>query len=580
MSSPLTPSPLMLAPSSPSSSSLQLRRATSSQFDLAAANKVFHIPELVDIIASYLTPSALAACALLTRELNTLFTPYIWGNLHITTRDQESRFLQHDARATIARNREMIRSVSIGSHRVMTMLSLAFKTPPTNIRSLKLNWQGHDYNYDNGDPWVFGNVSNYCPEWDVTLTHLLTNCPRLETLDMDLTIINLPNIETAFQGLKHLKTLRLRSFRGAQARPATLARIMDALPTGIETLTIDMRLSHDESDVPEPPFVPQGSRTNIKNLTINAGLLRIESTLTQRIFYRCQALKSLSVTGVFSQRPDVSRLSEVLLTFCPVLDELNIDIEDYVAEDEDLAEIISSRLPAAVTPALSHAAPTTAGTLTPPTSPQHDQLPYWTAWKSIQIRAPKFGTLTSAAIVSHAPTLERVVLGIRGLEVHDLQSLLASAPNLRTLVSLSARGPKFNDTFLKPASVGDRPWICSESLEELQLSLRPGNCKRSSREALMDRLGGLERLRVLHLHNGVALKGGFTDFSLDGGDLRRLEGLKCLEAFELKHLRHRIGGEERAWMGQHWPKLKRVCLDCEWRHHEDEAPPRKRRFRG
>ncbi|KAF9938448.1 hypothetical protein BGZ67_000171 [Mortierella alpina] len=568
----------MSSPSTPSSSSLRVRRATSSQFDLSATNKVFNIPELVNIIASYLSPSSLAACALLNREMNTLFTPYVWGDLHISTQNQESRFLRRDVRATIARHREKIRSVSIGSHKVLMMLSLAFKTQPTNIRSLKLNWQGHDYNYDNGDPWVQGGTGNYWPEWDVTLIHLLANCPRLETLDMDLTIINLPNIETAFHGLNHLKTLRLRSFRGAQARSATVARIMDALPTSIETLTIDIRLSHDHSDVPEPPFVPKVIRTNLKNLTINAGL--VESTLSQRIFYRCQALKSLSITGIFNHRPNATRLSEMWRTLCPVLDELKIDLEDYRAEDEDLAEIISSRLPAPVTPSPAHAAQMAAGPLTLPTSPQHGQSRYWMPWKSIQIRTPKFGPLSSAAIVSHAATLERVVLGFKGLEVHDLQNLLASAPNLKTLVSLSVRGPRFHNTFLKPASVGDRPWICSDSLEELQLSLRPGKCKRSSREALMDRLGGLEKLRVLHLHNGVARKGGFTDFSLGRGDLKRLEGLKCLEVFELKHLRHHIGGEERAWMGRHWPKLKRVCLDCEWRHHEEGGPPRKRRFRG
>ncbi|KAF9959351.1 hypothetical protein BGZ72_009813 [Mortierella alpina] len=572
-------SPLM-TPASPSSSSLQQRRATSSQFDLDPANKVLHIPELVDIIASYLTPSAIVACTLLSRELNTLFTPYIWNDLSIHTQRQELLFLRHDTSGAVARHRERLRSISIGSHRVLMVLSLAFKTQPTNIRSLKLNWQGRDYKYDDGDPWGFCHTTNCCPEWDITLTHLLVNCPRLETLDMDLTIINVPNIHTSIQGLKHLKKLRIRGFRGALAHSATLARVIDALPSSVEDLTLDMRLTRDDAEIEEPPLVLQGCRTSLKKLTINAGLLRIESSLTQRIFYRCQGLKSLSLTGILNQRPDAMRLSEVLRSYCPVVDELQIDLEDYTAEDEDLAEIISSRLPMALTPASAIAPSIAPGTLTPPNSPHHDQVRPRTsmAWKSIEVRAPKFGPLSSAAIVSHAPTLERVVLGIKGLEVQHLHELLATAPNLKTLVSLSKRGPQFNDTFLKPSDVGDRPWVCSDTLEELQLSLRPGKCKRSAREALMDRLGELEELRVLHFHNGVARKGGFTDFSLSSGELKRLAGLKKLEVFEMKNLKHRIGGEERAWMGQHWPKLKRVCLDCDWQHHE-EPTPRKRRVK-
>ncbi|KAF9565494.1 ADP-ribosylation factor GTPase activating protein, ER-Golgi transport [Mortierella alpina] len=548
------------------------------KFDLDAANKVLHIPELVNVIASFLTPSSIAACALLSRELNALFTPYIYGDIHIPTQRQEFLFIRRrDAAEAVARHRERIRSITIGSHNVMRAISLALKDQPTNIRTLQLHWQGPDYKYDDGGfhPSYYNN--DQCPEWDVTLIHLLANCPRLETLDMDLTMINIPNIETAFQGLTHLKRLRIRGFRGAEAHPATLAGVIDHLPASIEELTLDMGLSRDQTE--EPEFVPHGNRTHLKKLTVSASLLRTESSVAQRIFYRCLALKSLSITGLFQRRPDAAQLSEALLNLCPALDDLNIDTEDYTAEDEDLAEIISSRLPATVTPAPLLAAPVAPGTLTPPTSPQHSQSQprYAMAWKSIEIRAPKFGPLASAAIASHGPTLERVVLGERGLEIPHLEELLATATNLKTLVSLSKKGPKYNNTFLQPSSVGQRPWICADTLEELQLSLRPGKCKRAARETLMTRLGELEELRVLHLHNGISKNGGFTDFSLDNGELHRLAGLKNLEVFELKHLRHKIGDEERAWMGREWPKLKRTCLECDWRHHEETPAPRKRR---
>ncbi|KAF9943942.1 hypothetical protein BGZ70_005226, partial [Mortierella alpina] len=535
------------------------RRATSSRFDLNAANRVLHIPELVDVISSFLTPSAIAACALLSRELNTLFTPYIWSDLKISTPQQEMLFLRRGAGDATERHRERIRSISIGSHKILRLISQCFKAQPTNIRSLELRWQGPDYQYDNEDPWAVSDTSNSCPEWDVTLIHFLSNCPRLETLDMDLTIINLPNIETCLQGLKYLKKLRIRGFRGAKVHPATLARLIDGIPTSVEDLTIDMRLSNEGAAEAEPLFVPKGPRNTLKKLTIHANLLRVDSTIAQRIFYRCQDLKSLCVKGSFVSRLDASRLSEVLLTLCPVVDDLKIDVEDYEVDDEDIAEIISSRPWAVDIPALILALSTAPGTLTPPTSLPHDQAQprHSMAWKSIEIKVPKFGPVSSAAI-----------------EVPDLQELLASAPNLKTLVSLSSRGPKFNNTFLKPGTVGDRPWVCSDTLQELHLSVRPGKCNRTDREALMGHLGALEELRVLHLHNGVSRNGGFTDFSLAKGDLGRLGRLKKLEVFELKHLRHNIGAEERAWMGQQWPKLKRACLQCDWDHH-DVAPARR-----
>ncbi|KAF9960345.1 hypothetical protein BGZ70_008629 [Mortierella alpina] len=580
MSSSLFPS---LPPSTPSFSSLQKRRATASQFDLNAANRVLHIPELVDVIASFLPPSAIAACARLSREMNTLFTPYIWSDLKITTQLQEMLFLRCGAGDATARHRQRIRSMSIGSERVLKLISQCFDAQPTNIRSLALRWQGPDYKYDNEDPRAISCVSDYCHEWDLTLIHLLGNCPFLETLDIDLTIINLPSIDTCLQGLKYLKKLRIRAFKGAEAHPATLARLIDGIPASVEDLTIDMRIIYDYRGLDaEPPFVPQGPCNTLKKLTIHASLLRLDLTVAQRIFYRCQNLKSLSVIGTFSSRREASRLSEMLLTHCPVVDDLNIYIQDYVVQDEDIAEIISSRPWGVGMPALTLAVPTAPGTLTPSTSPPHGQaLPRQSmAWKSIEIKVPKFGPLSSAAIVSHAPTLERVILPITGLEVHDLHELLGSAPNLKTLVSLTKKGPKFNNTFLKPGTVGtvvDRPWVCSDTLEELQLSVRPGKCNRTGREAMMDRLGAFEELKVLHLHNGVARNGGFTDFSLAKGGLERLGRLKKLEVFELKHLRHNIGAEERAWMGQQWPKLKRVCLQCDWGHH-DVAPAQRRRF--
>ncbi|CAO3565342.1 unnamed protein product [Mortierella alpina] len=544
MSSPLAPSlPPSVPPSSPSFASLQKRRATSAQFDLNAANRVLHIPEL------------------------------------ISTPQQETLFLRRGAGDATARHRERLRSISIGSHRVLKLISQCCKDQPTNIRSLQLRWQGPNYQYDDEDPWAVSCLSDYCAEWDVTIIHFLRNCPFLETLDMDLTVVNVPNIDTCLQGLKYLKKLRIRSFKGANIHSATLARLIDGLPASIEDLTIDMRLSHDDSAETEPLFEPQGPRNTLKKLTIHAGLLRIGSTVAQRIFHRCQDLKSLSVKGTFFSRLEASRLSEMLLALCPVVDDLKIDVQDYIVDDEDIATIISSRPWAVVTPAPTLAVPTAPGTLTPPTSPQHGQAQprHSMAWKSIEIKVPKFGPVSSAAIVSHAPTLERLVLPSRGLEVSDLQELLASAMNLETLVSLSSRGPKFNNTFLKPGSVGDRPWVCSETLQELQLSVRPGKCNRAGREAMMDRLGALEELRVLHLHNGVARNGGFTDFSLAKGDLERLGRLKKLEVFELKHLRHNIGAEERAWMGQQWPKLKRACLQCDWGHH-DVAPSQRRRL--
>ncbi|KAG0204253.1 hypothetical protein BGX28_003748 [Mortierella sp. GBA30] len=358
--------------------------------------------------------------------------------------------------------------------------------------------------------------------------------------------------------------------------------------------------AHDDGQisVPPPNSGQHAKQASLRRLTLHGSILSTPENAQRRIYQRCGELNSLELTDKLGGIDAVST-GAMFRLLCPKLEHLEIETSVSGLTDESIEGLISPPVARSAVEPAATAAPTVM--ITPPLTPAYlspldsatpsiaeslsatasslTQLASSSFWSSIAINAPGFGPLSSAAIVRHASTLEDITLVDRGLEVEDLLQLLSTAPRLKRLVSLSKRGPQYNVTFPKPAMTASLvPWGCADTLEEFHVSLRPGYCDARSRDALLSQIATLTHLRVLHLHNGVQRKMGFSDFSLDSrkGGLRRLGGLKDLEVFELRYFKHGIGQEERDWMAEQWPKLKRVCTECDYGHHSSAKRRRTR----
>ncbi|KAG0203760.1 hypothetical protein BGX28_004076 [Mortierella sp. GBA30] len=525
--------------------------------------KIFSIPELHGMICSLLTTNVFVNCALVSHLLNDLFTPYIWTNLTIHPY-QERYFLSQEASSALTRNRDLVRSFITTSIVVLEAFIQAFapsenatrfsKMVQTNLRTLSLKTAAFIYQ---GSDNILRAI-----QWDQSVMALISNSPCLQDLDFTLAQPNVTPFERTFSGLRDLKKLQITS---SNVHAATMAVVLDAIPDQVEELTLHMAVIDGNQQVPQyvahhPPS------TTLKKVALHGSILATSEDVEMRVYDRCRGLKALKLIDKLGD-VDMANTGTLFMMHCRELKHLEIDTCDRELTDESIAAFISPPeapfIAMTATPTTSLA--TSPASLSSPRTPATGET--MSLWKSITVRAPEFGPVASASIVKHVGTLEHVTLVQRGLEANDLVTLLTSAPRLKTLVSLSKKGPQHNATFLKPIQANKEPWICSETLEELHLSLRPGYANVRGQDALLNQLSTLTQLRVLHLHNGVQNKMGFTNFSLASGKLSKLQSLRNLEVFEIKHFKHKIGLEERAWMAGQWPKLKRVCLDCEWGHH-------------
>ncbi|KAG0207653.1 hypothetical protein BGX28_001171 [Mortierella sp. GBA30] len=544
----------------------------------AAGLSVFSIPELLNIISSQLNASSISSCALSSRRMNTLFTPLLWYNISIKTRAQERCFVTEEVMAALRRNIKYIRTIDTGSKLVLLMLDTASTSAAsesaspvlfTNLTTMNLHWWGPDVHHP-----FFNSPHIYSPDWDQSAICLISKSPNLTSVDLDLSVLNQPNLPLCLKAPRNLQKLHISGFRKSETYSRNVAMLLDSLPEQVQDLTLDMELNSEVDDLlPIPPYIQgQICHSSIKKIALNGSLLALPDAVLFRILDHCQGLKTLLLMHPLT-RGDVAATVLKFQMACGELDELEIEASNSSLRDEKIADIIVGPPPVPVpepvpnTPVATAAASSASSTASSP-APTASSRYHRYIWKSIAIDAPDFGPAASSAILHHAATLERIALEERGLQENDLRTLLATAPNLKMLTSLNVKGPKYNDCFLKPSLATELPWVCMESLVELRLALRPGRATTSAREALMTRLGDLVQLKILHLQNGVKKSGGFTDFSLSNGELERLGGLRNLEVFELEHFKHRVGEQELVWMYAHWPKLKRVCIDCERNHHE------------
>ncbi|KAF9347797.1 hypothetical protein BGX26_000748 [Mortierella sp. AD094] len=214
-----------------------------------------------------------------------------------------------------------------------------------------------------------------------------------------------------------------------------------------------------------------------------------------------------------------------------------------------------------------------------------------------------FGSLSAAALIKHSTILETLVLEeCDGLSSQDIQSVLCSCANLKTLRVITSSGMTLHSTMhLDANDMVDSSWACL-NLENLHLvikgvarpdlqvnqyglqlsgPLHDGTITGFDlQRTVYNQLGKLTKLQQLWLgqenqdmeddenyhETGVPGEVQYIDpdeqfecleFSLESG-LDLLQGLKGLKVLSLERLKTRIGLPEVQWMVKQWPKLESI----------------------
>ncbi|KAF9979807.1 hypothetical protein BGZ75_009190 [Mortierella antarctica] len=498
-------------------------------------------------------------------------SPCFWTDIVVMDKAGEMVLTTADAATALRTHKPHIRSLTTGSHHALSAFVCALLPTPsctqdmpfvlmrTELRWISLRWWGHVEHPFNEDSLLFGNPSSL--QWDTAVLCLIASSPLLTSVEVDLTLLHHPMLGASISSLHHLQTLSISGYNKTPTYSKTVALLLDALPGQVSDLTLDMSICPGDDKLPVCPYVPcKNSPVAIKRLGLHASILSTPEPVVSRLLDRLQGLRSIAFLGGLSLL-ESAHVGAMLRKTCPQLDELEIKCDDSDLKDHQIASLIwaDTATDTRVTRASS------AGT----TFCLSEDASRGFNWRSITISAPNFGPNSSAAIVKHAATLEKVILRHRGLDASDVLALFLRAPRLQELVSLHQHANKRRDYYFKPSMARRKavPWVCSETLRVLKISIQPGKSAVSTRDTFMNRLGRFHNLTVLHLRNGVRGGFGFTDFTLANGGLGLLEGLTQLKAFEIKHFAHKIGQEEQDWMKNHWPSLSKTCLDCEGHEH-------------
>ncbi|KAF9274688.1 hypothetical protein BGZ68_000432 [Mortierella alpina] len=506
--------------------------------------------------------------------------PFFWTDIMVLDKAGEVFITSSNAAAALKTHKPHIQSFTTGSHHALSAFIAALLPTPsdtqdaplvfmkTELRRISLRWWGYDEQPVNEDSLLFGNP--YSLQWDTGVLCILASSPFLTSVEVDLTLLHHPLLSASISTLQNLQTLSISGYNNTPTYSKTVALLLDSLPEQVSDLTLNIAICAGDDKLPVCPYITCTSNPYaIKRLGLHASIFLAPEPVVSRLLDRLQGLRSIAILGGLSliESADVG---SILSSTCPQLDELEIKCDDPDLEDEQIANLIWAETTAdtRVTRASSAVAPPAMSEDTEQ-PPQQQEAFRGFKWRSIKITAPNFGTVSSAAIVKHAATLEKVVLPHRGLDASDLLALFLRAPRLQELVSLHERANKRRDYYFKPSMARGKTvaWVCSETLRVLKISMQPSKATVITRDAFMSRLGGFHNLKVLHLRNGVRGAVGFTDFTLANGGLGLLKGLTQLEAFEIKNFAHKIDQEELDWMKNHWPSLSNTCLDCDGHEH-------------
>ncbi|KAF9106962.1 hypothetical protein BGX27_008927 [Mortierella sp. AM989] len=209
-------------------------------------------------------------------------------------------------------------------------------------------------------------------------------------------------------------------------------------------------------------------------------------------------------------------------------------------------------------------------------------------WKVVEIRGYiEFDSLSTDALARHYPTLEALTLiGGGHFSEEDFISLLSSAPNLRSLVSIDDTISASSFIDLDPVTNSLKPWACEKSLTLFKVMVtdipRPdlGNGHDITKEEYagqgrelhhrvyerLSRFVNLERLMLgFSPYEGFKWRRGMfehqydsLEMSLESG-LYKLEGLKELKELNVALTYTNVGLSEVKWMASNWPKLRIIC---------------------
>ncbi|KAK3815469.1 MAG: hypothetical protein J3Q66DRAFT_344815, partial [Benniella sp.] len=538
---------------------------------------VFDLPELNDIIFSYLSRNDLVQWARVSKKWHYAVIPYIWYDLSTLTPARYlrlARMIINDYRtdgcqqSPLAKYCPLIRKLGYLSDRNLLRRFFLFDF-------IRLDVKGKES--DNGDV-VLSDV-----QWSTihgSFCHFMMHCTHLNALALEFNTrddgfygtVKLV-ADSALQHLRHLSihgSILEGAFKYLMTRcPVTL----ETLELGFATYTNDKHPS-----VIEANEAGQEPLANLRRLILRDGEdLSLESLSS--FWKRCESVETLELT--IRGRQSFQHMAAIIDTFFPNLNTISFgeDARRSVVDDESVASVLSaSRL----------------------------------GWKSVSImRQLDFGKRSWKALSRHASTLENFTMERwSNWEGLGPRPFLTSFPRLRSFVMLAEGLIKKTEIISIDAndwihqdllSGSPTPWLCESSLTDLRIRIsgipRPDIVRdyrggrylpfveesypgegRMIQHRVYERLSRLVNLEVLWLGHNICDFAAdeysnqleCLEMSLESG-LERLGGLKRLQALNVSLMATRIGQKEAQWMAEQWPKL------CEIRGLDDKGDARKAR---
>ncbi|KAI8351889.1 hypothetical protein B0O80DRAFT_499805 [Mortierella sp. GBAus27b] len=533
-----------------------------------APHRVFAIPELVALIAKYLSPRDIARWMMTRKTFVRQLEPILWSHL-----------VSVPAPYTLARHRQHIQSIQGQEYCVRRLLKVmveAIRLSPTSV-------DGHDVSASRID------------------------FPRVESLDLSMrdrlfnSRVATPSIQSLVQVLSHCPNLTQLTIPGKilEQGPRVLQDFLFAMATRLpclQRLVVKAKWLSDETGFQLTEVCLRLSQ--LIDLQLDFKMESYPSPLgTQNNDFHPSFYKLLEYldtnkpkssndepTGGFQLRslilPDVEEGYPRDFLF-PLFKSMISNIERLVfpgvhgdmdkADVDEIEEIIATSCPK-----LQHLSTLSYRN----TGGSHRLINSVlrgcakTGLRSFHVRDfsdawdPIFGTL----IQHHGRTLEKVELpNCSHVNSVDIQSILTTCNNLRMLRMDPSEDHNVSIPFYQVVS---SEWVCCDlTVLELCLNRKVPVLKGKSRgEVIMDaaqrmysQIGRLVNLEELNLHYDMddcsSEEGTLMDLTLKDGWLSELAGLKNIKYFYMDwYTWSSMGQLEVEFMDIYWPKLKGITF--------------------
>ncbi|KAK3823047.1 MAG: hypothetical protein J3Q66DRAFT_330740 [Benniella sp.] len=535
----------------------------------SAPHLVFAIPELVTLIAQYLSRRDISAWMMTCKALSRELEPCLWSHMSIPWTEQEPihlyRYLHHFRSLKAFLNIPLDSIIVDFPSPTISNMSDAHVAPPSNVGLPCLNKLS-----------VYGYESNKLAP---NLIWFLYHSPNLTEFDFHgVTMLDPPSMQVLFISLaKLLPRLKRLSIKFTYIKRKTAFELLDMCFDHSQLIHLQCDFSCGGYKADPKDFNDYTSRLDalLKSLQdadkakAEAGLptgLSLKSLMLPNIwdgypkdflvpFLRSHVpnLERFRMPGIheFTGEPDIQVLAEAISVGCPRLRHLSHCWQYGGGANHEYALI-----------AAIHGCAKTGG------------LKSYSQYGYCERGYHKTGPVISVLLMYHADTLEEIKFrNCRHLYSQSIQTIATTCKNLRTLIMHQSDGWPVT---LRLQDVS-REWVCRD-LTVLHLMLDRDVTVRwrqkivdvvhQAAQGFFAQIGRLTKLEELSLDCKTGNDPSYLfckDLTLEDGWLAELSGLKKLWHLEmLSDYWSPMSQEEVEFMDTNWPNLEKISFGLDF----------------